>query len=149
MCGSRPSMQSAHTDLRDGQALRIACAESDIAGRIVRDRRGMRITAREKQTRSGTIDLYGTDRNHTPAIIEIRRSQPHHPQCSNYLLDLKHRHTHTMRIRGIPCAPKHSCHDNDNARRSHHAVVSANVLAECLVAHSATDRDVHRPEIER
>nr|QNO47752.1 endonuclease NucS [Methanosarcinales archaeon ANME-2c ERB4] len=70
---------SAHM-LRDDQALQITGAESDIADRIMSNpsviEEGLRITDREKQTRSGAIDLYGIDRDHTPAIIEIKRSQP-------------------------------------------------------------------------
>lgn len=50
------------------------------ADRIMRDpsviEDGLRITDREKQTRSGAIDLHGIDRDHTPVIIEIKRSQP-------------------------------------------------------------------------
>lgn len=148
MCGSRPSMQSAHTDLRDGQALRIACAESDIADRIVRDRRGMRITAREN--RHDQAQSTSTEPTETTHRSSSRSGEADHTiRSAPTIFSTSNTDTHTMRIRGIPCAPKHSCHDNDNARRSHHAAVSANVLAECLVAHSATDRDVHRPEIER
>ena len=70
---------SAHR-LHDAQALWITCAESGIADRIVRDpsviEEGLSITDREKQTRSGAIDLSGIDRDHTPVIIEIKRSQP-------------------------------------------------------------------------
>ena len=67
---------SAHR-LRDDQTLQITGAESDIADRIMSDpsviEEGLRITDREKQTRSGAIDLYGIDRDHTPVIIEIER----------------------------------------------------------------------------
>ena len=63
--------------LRDDQPLRITGAEADIADRIMRDpsviEEGLRITDREKQTRSGAIDLYDVDRDHIPVIIEIKR----------------------------------------------------------------------------
>ncbi len=102
---------SAHR-LRDDQALRITGAEADIADRIMRDpsviEEGLRITDREKQTRSGAIDLFGIDRDHTPVIIEIKRSQPTPSavlQLKAYVLDHQHRHTETVRVRGILCAP--------------------------------------------
>jgi len=98
--------------LRDDQTLRITGAESDIADRIMSDpsviEKGLRITDREKQTRSGAIDLYGIDRDHTPVIIEIKRSQPTPSavyQLKAYVLDLEHRHTEPVRVRGILCAP--------------------------------------------
>jgi len=104
-------MISVHR-LRDDQPLRIIGAESDIADRIMRDpsviEEGLRITDREKQTRSGAIDLYGIDRDHTPVIIEIKRSQPTPSavfQLKAYVLDHQHRHTAPVRVRGILCAP--------------------------------------------
>ena len=104
-------MISVHR-LRDDQVLRITGAEADIADRIMRDpsviEEGLRITAREKQTRSGAIDLYGIDRDHTPVIIEIKRSQPTPSavlQLKAYVLDHQHRHTENVRVRGILCAP--------------------------------------------
>ena len=73
--------------LRDARARRITGAESGIADRIVRDpsviEEGLSITDRGKQTLSGAIDLFGIDRDNTPVIIEIKRSQPHHQQCYN------------------------------------------------------------------
>jgi len=102
---------SAHR-LRDDQVLQITGAESDIADRIMSDpgviEEGLRITDREKQTRSGAIDLYGIDRDHTPVIIEIKRSQPTPSavlQLKAYVLDHQHRHTDPARVRGILCAP--------------------------------------------
>ncbi len=104
-------MISVHR-LRDDQVLRITGAESDIVDRIMRDpgviEEGLRITDREKQTRSGAIDLFGIDRDHTPVIIEIKRSQPTPSavlQLKAYVLDHQHRHTDPARVRGILCAP--------------------------------------------
>ena len=102
---------SAHR-LRDDQALQITGAESDIADRIMSDpsviEEGLRITDREKQTRSGAIDLFGIDRDHTPVIIEIKRSQPTPSavlQLKAYVIDHQHMHTEPLRVRGILCAP--------------------------------------------
>ena len=82
------------------------------ADRIMRDplvvEDGLRITDRGKQTRSGAIDLYGIDRDHTPVIIEIKRSQPTPSamlQLKAYVLDHQHRHTENVRVRGILCTP--------------------------------------------
>ena len=64
---------------------------------------GLRITDREKQTRSRAID-----RDYTPAIIEIKRSQPTLSavlQLKAYVLDHQHRHTGGAQVRGILCAP--------------------------------------------
>jgi len=98
--------------LRDDQALQITGAESDIADRILSDpsiiEEGLRITDREKQTRSGAIDLYGIDQDHTPVIIEVKRSQPTPSavfQLKAYVLDHQHRHTGKAQVRGILCAP--------------------------------------------
>ena len=72
-------------------------AESDIADRIMCDpsviEEVLRITDREKWERSGAIDLYGVDRDHTPVIIEIKRSQPtpfavFHLQAATHAIDL-------------------------------------------------------------
>ena len=67
----------AGAHMRDDQPLRITGAEADIADRIMRDpsviEEGLRITDREKQTRSSAIDLYYVDRDHIPVIIEIKR----------------------------------------------------------------------------
>jgi len=104
-------MISVHR-LRDDQVLQITGAESDIADRIMSDPSvidaGLRITDRERQTRSGAIDLYGIDRDHTPVIIEIKRSQPTPSavlQLKAYVLDHQHRHTEPAQVRGILCAP--------------------------------------------
>ncbi|RZN35487.1 MAG: DUF91 domain-containing protein [Methanosarcinales archaeon] len=104
-------MVSAHR-LRDDRTLRIMGAESDIVDRIMGDpgviEEGLRITDREKQTRSGAIDLFGVDRDHIPVIIEIKRSQPTPSavlQLKAYVLDHQHRHTGAVRVRGILCAP--------------------------------------------
>jgi len=101
-------MISVHR-LRDDPPLRITGAEADISGRIMRDpsviEEGLHITDREKRTRSGAIDLYEIDRDHTPVIIEIKRSQPTPSavlQLKAYILD--HRHTEPARVRGILCA---------------------------------------------
>jgi len=105
-------MVSAHR-LRDDQALRIIGTESDIVDRIMCDpgviEGGLRITDREKQTRSGAIDLFGIDRDHTPVIIEVKRRQPTPSavlQLKAYVLDHQHRHTEAVRVRGILCAPR-------------------------------------------
>ena len=83
------------------EADRIMCDPS-----VIED--GLRITYREKQTRSCAIDLYGIDRDHTPAIIEIKRSQLTPSavlQLKAYVLDHQRRHTENVRVRGILCAP--------------------------------------------
>ena len=102
--------------VRDDQVLQIIGAESDIADRIMSDpsviEEGLQITDRGKQTRSGAINLYGIDRDRTPIIIEVKRSQPT-PfavfQLKAYVLD--HLHTNPARVRGILCAPDHTSHD--------------------------------------
>ena len=103
---------SAHR-LRDGSVLRITGVESDIADRIIRDpsviEEGLVITDREKQTRSGAIDLHGVDRDHTPVIIEIKRSQ----LTPSAVLQLKH----TFR----PPAPTHrACEGSQDTVRIQH-----------------------------
>ncbi|MEA1864197.1 MAG: endonuclease NucS [Euryarchaeota archaeon] len=83
------------------EADRIMCDPS-----VIED--GLRITDREKQTRSGAIDLCGIDRDHIPVIIEIKRSQPTPSavlQLKAYVRDHQHRHTETVRVRGILCTP--------------------------------------------
>ncbi len=116
-------MISVHR-LRDDQALRITGAESDIADRIMRDpgviEEGLRITDREKQTRSGAIDLFGIDRDHTPVIIEIKRSQPTPSavlQLKAYVLDHKHRHTEPCGGSRDTVRTNHTGHDTNTAHR--------------------------------
>lgn len=99
------------TSLRDKAALHIAGMESDVVNDIVKDpdliEPGLRIVKREKPVKTGSIDLYCLDKDHTPVIIEVKRSQAtinavH--QLRMYVTDIK-KDRKEPRVRGILCAP--------------------------------------------
>jgi RecB family endonuclease NucS len=100
------------TTLYDNAKLRIAGMEQDIVNDILCNptmiEEDLRICQREKQVKSGLIDLYGYDKDHNPVIIEVKRSQAtisavH--QLRMYVNDLKGK-GETPTVRGILCAPK-------------------------------------------
>ncbi len=98
--------------LHDAAELNIVGMEKDIADRITENpaaiEPGLRINRREKQTRSGLIDLYGHDADGTPVIIEVKRGQATISavqQLRMYIQDLT-RDNPAARVRGILCAPQ-------------------------------------------
>ncbi|MEM4257910.1 MAG: endonuclease NucS [Candidatus Thermoplasmatota archaeon] len=100
------------TTLRDQAEFVIAGMEDDVVKQIVLNpniiEEGLRISQREKYVKSGAIDLFGYDKNHTPVIIEVKRSiatisSVH--QLRMYVCDIK-RDNKEAKVRGILCAPK-------------------------------------------
>lgn len=100
------------TSLIDRANLVIAGMETDVVNQIVRDpsmiEAGLRITKREKQVKSGSIDLYGFDKNHVPVVIEVKRSlatisSVH--QLRMYVKETK-KDNKEAQVRGILCAPR-------------------------------------------
>jgi len=98
--------------LRDTSVLRIVGMETDVVDQIVSDpsciEEGLRIQKREKQVKSGMIDLFGYDKNHVPVIIEVKRSvasisSVH--QLRMYVNDIRRDSDHAE-VRGILCAPR-------------------------------------------
>jgi endonuclease len=101
----------ATTPLRDHATLVIAGMESDVVNDIVKDPNiiepGLRIVKREKPVKTGSIDLYCLDKDHTPVIIEVKRSQAtinavH--QLRMYVTDIK-KDCKEPHVRGILAAP--------------------------------------------
>ena len=70
--------------------------------------KGLRITKKEKSVKSGSIDLFGYDKNHVPVIIEVKRSiatiSAVH-QLRMYVSDIK-KDVKDAKVRGILCAPR-------------------------------------------
>ena len=101
----------AATALVDRASLVIAGMESDVVNDIVKDPRliedGLRIVKREKPVRTGSIDLYGYDKDHVPVVIEVKRSlatiSAVH-QLRMYVTDIK-KDRKEPKVRGILCAP--------------------------------------------
>ena len=98
--------------LRDMAELHIVGMEKDLADRIMESPEviepGLRLTRREKQTRSGLIDLYGYDADNIPVVIEVKRGQATISavqQLRMYVTDLKHGNPEA-RVRGILCTPQ-------------------------------------------
>jgi len=99
------------TSLVDRAALVIAGMETDVVNQIIENpaviEEGLRITKKEKHVKSGSIDLFGYDKNHTPVIIEVKRtianiSAVH--QLRMYVSDVK-KDVKEAKVRGILCAP--------------------------------------------
>lgn len=100
------------TSLKDKAKLVISGMELDVVNEIVNNpsviEEGLRIVKREKQVKSGMIDLYCYDKNHTPVIIEVKRSLANISavhQLRMYVKDIK-KDVDQANVRGILCAPK-------------------------------------------
>jgi RecB family endonuclease NucS len=100
------------TSLVDRANLIIAGMEIDVVNQIVSDpnliEEGLRIVKREKPVKTGSIDLYGYDKDHTPIVIEVKRSlatisSVH--QLRMYVTDIK-KDRKEPKVRGILCAPR-------------------------------------------
>ena len=92
-------------------SLIIAGMEVDVVNQIVNDptiiEDGLRIVKREKTVKTGSIDLYGADKEHIPVVIEVKRSlatisSVH--QLRMYVNDIK-KDRKEPKVRGILCAP--------------------------------------------
>lgn len=121
------------SSLKDNAELQIVGMEADVVNQIIESpdciEEGLRIKKREKQVKSGMIDLYGFDKDHTPVIIEVKRSlatiSAVH-QLRMYVQDVKH-DVADVKVRGILCAPR----------------------IPDMVKHLLTDYDLEWQEIER
>jgi len=100
------------TSLLDNAKLIIAGMETDVVNQIICSpdiiEEGLRISKREKHVKSGMIDLFGYDKNHTPVILEVKRSIANISavqQLRMYVNDVKS-DVDEARVRGILCAPR-------------------------------------------
>ena len=100
------------TSLRDSANLAIAGMEVDVVNQIVSEpyiiEEGLRISKREKQVKSGMIDLFCYDKDHIPTLIEVKRSIANISavhQLRMYVSDVK-KDVEEANVRGILCAPK-------------------------------------------
>ena len=100
------------TSLVDRASLVIAGMEIDVVNQIMSDpsmiEPDIRIVKREKPVKTGSIDLYGFDKNHVPVVIEVKRSlatisSVH--QLRMYVKDIK-KDRKEPKVRGILCAPR-------------------------------------------
>jgi len=96
----------------DRANLVIAGMEIDVVNQIVSNpsivEEGLRIVKREKPVKTGSIDLYGFDKDHVPVVIEVKRSlatisSVH--QLRMYVTDIK-KDRKEPKVRGILCAPR-------------------------------------------
>lgn len=100
------------TSLKDNANLVIAGMEIDVVNQIISEpdiiEEGLRINKREKQVKSGMIDLFCYDKNHIPTIIEVKRSIANISavhQLRMYVSDIK-KDIEEANVRGILCAPR-------------------------------------------
>ena len=100
------------TSLRDNAKLIISGMETDVVNEIISNpgviEEGLRISKREKHVKSGMIDLFGYDKNHTPVVIEVKRSLANISavqQLRMYVSDIK-KDVDGANVRGILCAPR-------------------------------------------
>ena len=98
--------------LRDKAKLVISGMETDVVNEIISNpdmvEEGLRISKREKHVKSGMIDLFGYDNDHTPVIIEVKRSLATISavqQLRMYVNDIKS-DVDSANVRGILCAPR-------------------------------------------
>jgi endonuclease len=99
------------TALKDTANLVIAGMETDVVNQIIEKpgiiEEGLRISKNEKQVKSGMIDLFCYDKDHTPTIIEVKRSIANISsvhQLRMYVQDIK-KDSEQATVRGILCAP--------------------------------------------
>ena len=100
------------TLLHDRAEQIISGMETDVVNEIISNpcivEEGLRISKREKHVKSGTIDLFGYDIEHTPVVIEVKRSlatiSAVH-QLRMYVNDIK-KDKKEANVRGILCAPR-------------------------------------------
>ena len=99
-------------NLRDNAKLIISGMETNVVNEIINNpsivEEGLRISKREKHVKSGMIDLFGYDINHTPVIIEVKRSLANISsvhQLRMYVNDIK-KDAQEASVRGILCAPR-------------------------------------------
>lgn len=100
------------TSLHDKAEQIISGMETDVVNEIICNpcmvEEGLRISKREKQVKSGMIDLFGYDIDHTPVVIEVKRSlatiSAVH-QLRMYVNDIK-KDVKEASVRGILCAPR-------------------------------------------
>lgn len=100
------------TTLRDKSKLVISGMETDVVNEIMTNpdviEEGLRINKREKHVKSGLIDLFCYDKNHTPVVIEVKRSLANISavhQLRMYVNEIK-KDVDTANVRGILCAPR-------------------------------------------
>ncbi len=100
------------TRLKDKANLELSGMEEDVVNNIMKNpsivEEGLRICKREKQVKSGMIDLFGYDKNHTPIVIEVKRSLANISavhQLRMYVNDIK-KDVDEADVRGILCAPR-------------------------------------------
>lgn len=98
--------------LNDNAKLVITGLETDFVNEIVKNpeiiEQGLRVSKREKHVKSGMIDLFCYDKDHTPVIIEVKRSLASISavqQLRMYVSDIK-KDIDIANVRGILCAPK-------------------------------------------
>ena len=100
------------TSLRDKAEQIISGMETDVVNEIISNpdivEEGLRINKREKHVKSGMIDLFGYDLEHTPVVIEVKRSLAtisavqQLRMCVN---DIEN-DVEEASVRGILCAPR-------------------------------------------
>lgn len=100
------------SQLIDSAQLKITGMESDVVKHIINNpsciEEGLRIQNQEKQVRSGMIDVFAYDKDHTPVIIEVKRSLAtisNVHQLRMYVQDMQQDSEKTL-VRGILCAPR-------------------------------------------
>jgi len=100
------------SSLHDKAKQIISGMEIDVVNEIVNNpnvvEEGLRISKREKHVKSGMIDLYGFDIDHTPVVIDVKRSLANISavqQLRMYVNDIKN-DVEAANVRGILCAPK-------------------------------------------
>jgi RecB family endonuclease NucS len=100
------------TSLCDKASLIISGMEADVVNEIISNPNviegGLRISKREKHVKSGSIDLFGFDKNHVPVVIEVKRSIANISavqQLRMYVSDVK-KDIESASVRGILCAPR-------------------------------------------
>lgn len=98
--------------LKDNAKLIITGMEQDYVNQIINNpsliEEGLRVVKREKPVKSGMIDLFCYDKEHTPVIIEVKRSLANISsvhQLRMYVKDVK-KDVEKANVRGILCAPR-------------------------------------------
>jgi hypothetical protein len=102
----------ASARMEDKAVMCITGMERNFVEKIIEDPQciedGFRLLKEEKATYSGSIDLYGVDKNGNKVVVEVKRSQASPSavmQLEAYLNDFKRKNP-GAKVRGILVAPK-------------------------------------------
>jgi len=98
--------------LDDSAELKLSGMEEDLVRAIMDNptliEEGIRVSAKERRTESGSVDLFCRDSSNTPVIVEVKRGSPNVAaayQLESYVRDFKRKNS-DVKVRAFLVAPR-------------------------------------------